>query len=72
MAPVSLNGFGVREATFTYYFSRIGLPIESALVVSFMGAALVIVFSVSGALAYWLRGSTWASASDPAPAGQPE
>ncbi|MCK7529380.1 MAG: flippase-like domain-containing protein [Ignavibacteriales bacterium] len=38
MAPVSLNGFGVREATFTFYFSRIGLPIESALVVSFMGA----------------------------------
>ena len=56
MAPVSLNGFGVREATFTFYFSRIGLPIESALVVSFMGAALIIVFSLSGAVAYLLRG----------------
>ena len=56
MAPVSLNGFGVREATFTFYFSRIGLPIESALVVSFMGAALIIIFSLSGAVAYLLRG----------------
>jgi len=56
MAPVSLNGFGVREATFTFYFSRIGLPIESALVVSFMGAGLVILFSVTGAVAYLLRG----------------
>jgi hypothetical protein len=56
MAPVSLNGFGVREATFTYYFSRIGLPIESALVVSFMGAGLIILFSLSGAVAYLLRG----------------
>jgi len=56
MAPVSLNGFGVREATFTYYFSRIGLPIESALVVSFMGAGLIILFSLSGAMAYLLRG----------------
>jgi hypothetical protein len=56
MLPVSLNGFGVREAVFTFYFSRIGLPIESALVVSFMGAALIILFSVSGAVAYLLRG----------------
>jgi len=56
MAPVSVNGFGVREATFTYYFSRIGLPIESALVVSFMGAGLIILFSLSGAAAYLLRG----------------
>jgi hypothetical protein len=56
MLPVSLNGFGVREATFTFYFSRIGLPIESALVVSFMGAGLIILFSLSGAVAYLLRG----------------
>jgi hypothetical protein len=56
MAPVSLNGFGVREATFTFYFSRIGLPIESALVVSFTGAGLIILFSLSGAVAYLLRG----------------
>ena len=31
MLPVSVNGFGVREATFSFYFTRIGLPIESAL-----------------------------------------
>ena len=67
MAPVSLNGFGVREATFTYYFSRIGLPIESALVVSFMGAGLIILFSLSGAVAYWLRGSDWATGATAAP-----
>jgi uncharacterized protein (TIRG00374 family) len=55
MAPVSVNGFGVREATFTFYFSRIGLPVESALAVSFMGAGLIILFSLSGAVAYWAR-----------------
>ena len=66
MAPVSLNGFGVREATFTYYFSRIGLPIESALVVSFMGAGLIILFSLSGAVAYLLRGPGRAAALAPA------
>ena len=62
MAPISLNGLGVREATFTFYFSRIGLPIESALVVSFMGAGLIILFSLSGALAYLLRGPRRAEA----------
>jgi hypothetical protein len=67
MAPVSLNGFGVREATFTFYFSRIGLPIESALVVSFMGAGLIILFSLSGALAYLLRGPGRADAAGPPP-----
>lgn len=62
MAPVSLNGFGVREAVFTYYFSRMGLPPETALAVSFMGAALIMLFSLSGAIAYWLRHSSpeWA------------
>jgi uncharacterized protein (TIRG00374 family) len=62
MAPVSLNGFGVREATFVFYFSRVGLPIESALVVSFMGAGLIILFSLSGAVAYLLRGARWTAA----------
>ncbi len=51
MAPVSVNGFGVREATFGAYFTRLGLPLESALAVSLVGAVLVMVFSLSGAVA---------------------
>jgi glycosyltransferase 2 family protein len=57
MLPISVNGFGVREATFTVYFHQIGLPRESALVVSFMGAALMLLFSLSGAVAYVARGA---------------
>lgn len=56
MVPVSMNGFGVREATFGFYFSRLGLPLESALLVSFLGAALIMLFSLSGAAAYLARG----------------
>lgn len=52
MLPVSMNGFGVREATFGFYFSQLGLPLESALLVSFTGAALIMLFSLSGAVAY--------------------
>jgi uncharacterized protein (TIRG00374 family) len=61
MLPVSMNGFGVREATFGFYFSRLGLPLESALLMSFMGAALIMFVSLSGALAYVGRGRNgWA------------
>jgi glycosyltransferase 2 family protein len=55
MLPVSVNGFGVREATFGFYFSRLGLPLESALLVSFMGAALIMLFSLSGGVTYLAR-----------------
>ena len=56
MLPLSMNGFGVREATFGFYFNRLGLPLESALLVSFMGAAVIMLVSLSGALAYVGRG----------------
>lgn len=56
MLPVSLNGFGVREATFTFYFTRVGLPIESALLTSLIAQALIMLFSVSGAAIWFSRG----------------
>jgi len=56
MLPLSMNGFGVREATFGFYFSRLGLPLESALLLSFMGAALIMLFSLTGGVAYVIRG----------------
>jgi uncharacterized protein (TIRG00374 family) len=56
MIPVSVNGFGVREATFTVYFAAIGLPAESAFALSFIGAVLIMIFSLSGAVVYVMRG----------------
>ena len=56
MLPVSVNGFGVREATFSFYFTRLGLPIESALLVSLVGTALIMLFSLTGAAVYVARG----------------
>jgi uncharacterized protein (TIRG00374 family) len=55
MIPVSLNGLGVREATFGFYFRRLGLPLESALLVSLGGAGLVMAFSLVGAGLYASR-----------------
>ena len=56
MLPVSVNGFGVREATFTFYFTRVGLTIESALVVSLVATALIMLFSSIGAGVWFARG----------------
>ena len=55
LVPVSVNGFGVREAVFSYYFAQVGAPVEGGLVVSLLGAGLVMLFSLTGALAYVLR-----------------
>jgi hypothetical protein len=55
MLPISINGFGVREATFGLYFRQLGLPLHSALLLSLSGAAAVMVVSVAGAAAYFTR-----------------
>ena len=55
MLPVSVNGLGLREATFTFYFLRLGVPRESALLVSLVPTALIMLFSLSGAAVYVSR-----------------
>ena len=55
MLPVSVNGFGVREAAFSLYFSRIGLPIHSAMALSLGATGLIMLFSLSGAAVYVTR-----------------
>jgi glycosyltransferase 2 family protein len=55
MLPVSVNGFGVREATFSFYFTRVGQPLSSALLVSLVAQALIMLFSLSGAAVYISR-----------------
>jgi hypothetical protein len=51
-----VNGFGVREATFAFYFTRVGLPIESAVLVSLVATGMVMIFSLSGAAVWFARG----------------
>jgi hypothetical protein len=55
MLPVSVNGLGVREAVFGYYLVRLRFPLESAVVLSLVGAGVVLIYSLPGALVYLLR-----------------
>jgi uncharacterized protein (TIRG00374 family) len=72
MVPISINGLGVREATFGLYFRQLGLPLHSALLLSLGGAATVMGISVAGAVAYIARSRRrHADRRLDAPAGQP-
>jgi hypothetical protein len=53
--PVSFNGWGLREGLFTVYFGQLGLPKESALAFSLVGAGLMVLLSLSGAVAWMGR-----------------
>jgi uncharacterized protein (TIRG00374 family) len=55
MLPVSVNGYGVREATFAFYFTRLGVPIHTALLVPLVATGLMMLFSLSGAALYLSR-----------------
>jgi glycosyltransferase 2 family protein len=55
MVPVSINGFGVREAVFTYYFARLGLGVDAALALSLLSTVTIALFSLSGGIVFALR-----------------
>jgi glycosyltransferase 2 family protein len=55
MVPVSINGFGVREAVFAFFFTSLGLNVSSALTLSLGSAALIMLFSLSGGALFVLQ-----------------
>ena len=55
MVPVSINGFGVREAVFTFFFTGLGMNVSSALTLSLGSAGLIMLFSLSGGALFVLR-----------------
>jgi uncharacterized membrane protein YbhN (UPF0104 family) len=57
MAPVSVNGFGVREAVFTFFFAKLGLPVDAAIALSLLSAFLIMAFSISGGVVFLFRRS---------------
>jgi uncharacterized protein (TIRG00374 family) len=63
--PVSFNGWGVRESVFILYFRQVGLGPDSALAFSLVGAGLIVLLSLSGAVVWTSRGRA-AAATPPA------
>ena len=54
--PISFNGWGVRESVFILYFRQVGLDRDSALAFSLVGASLIVLLSLSGAVVWTSRG----------------
>lgn len=63
--PVSFNGWGIRESVFAVYFTQVGLPRESALAFSLVGAGLIVLLSLSGAVVWAARGEPGAGDAPP-------
>jgi len=55
MAPISINGFGVREAVFAFFFRRFGLPAEAAVALSLVSTGLVMGLSLVGGFLFLRR-----------------
>jgi len=55
MAPVSINGFGVREAVFAFFFRRFGLPTEAAVALSLVSTGMVMGLSLVGGVFFLKR-----------------
>ena len=66
MVPISVNGFGVREAVFAFFFASLGLDVSAALTLSLGSAALVMLFSLSGGAVFLLRARGLLPAAEPA------
>jgi uncharacterized protein (TIRG00374 family) len=56
--PVSFNGWGVREGVFIHYFHQVGLPKDQATAFSIVGASLIVLLSMSGAVVFMARGKS--------------
>jgi len=54
MAPVSINGFGIREAVFAFFFRRFGLPTDAAVALSLVSTGMVMGLSLVGGF-FFLR-----------------
>lgn len=53
MLPISINGIGVREASYLLFFKELGVPDEIAVFVSLLFFVLVAISSLAGGV-FWL------------------
>ncbi len=51
----SINGFGIRESAFVFFFTAIGLSPEQGISLSFVSTGVIIVLSLVGGIIYATR-----------------
>jgi len=61
MLPISFNGLGPKEATAIFFFGLVGVPNESAFVLSLIFHAIVVLTSLPGGVLWWRERARGAS-----------
>lgn len=54
MVPLSINGLGVREGAFVFFFTKVGVSDSAALLLSFLNFSQMIVLGLAGGIVYLL------------------
>ena len=70
-APISINGIGLRESVFVFFFGLYGVPQEQALAFSFISFGMILAQGVIGGIVFMLRRHADASSSTTADAPPP-
>ncbi len=55
MLPVSINGIGVRENLFVYFFAKASVSPEKSLALAWMAFVMILVYALIGGVIYMLR-----------------
>jgi len=55
MLPVSINGIGVRENLFVYFFAKVSVSPEKSLAIAWMGFVMVLFYALLGGIVYATR-----------------
>ncbi len=55
LLPVAINGVGLRESAFTYFFQVVGIGSASALAISWLDLGMVLVIGLIGGVIYVFR-----------------
>lgn len=64
LLPVSINGLGIREWAYIYFFGRLGLSMTESVAASLMFFFLLILVSLIGGVIFALR-DQWSPSSSP-------
>lgn len=59
VVPISVNGIGLKEAAFVFFFGLVGVSQDAALSISLLFHAIIVLSSLPGGL-FWLRKRTLA------------
>ena len=62
MAPLSINGIGLREAAFIFLLGLWAVPVEQALAYAWAEYAMILSYGLVGGVVYLLRGPTMSRA----------